>query len=422
MTTSRKCITEGCTVQTTRADGLCSPCRMGSVASEHVPRTSEANRQDDKSIGGAMPRSGEAMSHEERWEKAKRDAEQAMKDLGLEDEPRPGDDQAKTSAVEATGAGGRDTARSEADSSRGKEEGAPADAPPATHGERKDEPRPGGGSRYTYTHDVPQPLPHRNTTRSLRVSSEAKAKSFEYWIEDRDGNEHHGPFETYEEAAKNCRITKGEKIVNRDIPRSETAPACLAPDVACSAEPKWSGRCGEHYWRMVAGQEPGQVRPTATAEGFNLSVTWDQFDKVVRERDRLRREVNTHLAAVLADPLYGGPSIAGLKAAVMCEACEHETQTCTGVPDTEHTCGREQRRERARETTNEATAHAAIGAGGGDDDDVRAAWDEAIARCRKIVQNYALEGDPIEGRYEIPADQVCGELDERMRLLGEKNR
>jgi hypothetical protein len=201
------------------------------------------------------------MSHEERWEKAKRDAEQAMKDLGLEDEPRPGDDQAKTSAVEATGAGGRDTARSEADSSRGKEEGAPADAPPATHGERKDEPRPGGGSRYTYTHDVPQPLPHRNTTRSLRVSSEAKAKSFEYWIEDRDGNEHHGPFETYEEAAKNCRITKGEKIVNRDIPRSETAPACLAPDVECKAEPKWSGRCGEHYWRMVAGQEPGHPPP-----------------------------------------------------------------------------------------------------------------------------------------------------------------
>jgi hypothetical protein len=46
MTTSRKCITEGCTVQTTRADGLCSPCRMGSVASEHVPRTSEATRNE----------------------------------------------------------------------------------------------------------------------------------------------------------------------------------------------------------------------------------------------------------------------------------------------------------------------------------------------------------------------------------------
>ncbi len=40
--------------------------------------------------------------------------------------------QQETSAVEATGAGGRDTARSEADSSRGKKEGAAADAPPAT--------------------------------------------------------------------------------------------------------------------------------------------------------------------------------------------------------------------------------------------------------------------------------------------------
>lgn len=45
---------------------------------------------------------------------------------------------------------------------------------------------------------------------------------------------------------------------------------------------------------------------------------------------------------------------------------------------------------------------------------------EAIAACRKIVHDYALEGDPIEGPYQIPVDEVCGELDERMRLLGEK--
>lgn len=40
----------------------------------------------------------------------------------------------------------------------------------------------------------------------------------EYWIEEADGNDR-GPFDTYQEAANNLRITKGEKIVNRDVPR-----------------------------------------------------------------------------------------------------------------------------------------------------------------------------------------------------------
>src|SRR5262245_2095402 len=30
---------------------------------------------------------------------------------------------------------------------------------------------------------------------------------------------------------------------------------CCAPD-GCVVEAVWSGRCKEHYWRMVAGQEP----------------------------------------------------------------------------------------------------------------------------------------------------------------------
>jgi hypothetical protein len=85
------------------------------------------------------------------------------------------------------------------------------------------------------------------TRDTIPGSSEAKAKSFEYWIEDRDGNEHHGPFETYEEAAKNCRIAKGEKIVNRDVPRSETATASAdeATDHDC-----YENECGSQFRRM----------------------------------------------------------------------------------------------------------------------------------------------------------------------------
>jgi hypothetical protein len=61
--------------------------------------------------------------------------------------------------------------------------------------------------------------------------------------------------------SKCCYCGREPEVVEHSI-----SMTCQAPDVFCDQIPKWSGRCGEHYWRMVAGQEPGQVRPTATTE------------------------------------------------------------------------------------------------------------------------------------------------------------
>ena len=63
--------------------------------------------------------------------------------------------------------------------------------------------------------------------------------------------------------------------------------------------------------------------------------------------------------------------------------------------------GRERRRESATPTVDDSGI-----------------WNEAIEACRKIVSDYNGEGDSPTARMSV--DDVCGELDERMRLLGEK--
>jgi hypothetical protein len=246
-------------VQTDRSDGLCGPCRMGSVASEHVPRPGDDSAE--KSMKTASSEctptdcycdylaSGEHCRRLPRPSDAPTDEPD---DVGQQEEWEVSD--AEDGGYCARGPW------------RVTIEEAARDIPAAHRIEPSDEVPVGWpdvtcsfcghNGKFGTCPECGHPVPTKEGRSSEATPSLVEAvRKYVTMVEEDEGD-----VETF------CARAEGEYDVmvtalEAAEQRSETAPACLAPDVECKAEPKWSGRCGEHYWRMVAGQEPGHPPP-----------------------------------------------------------------------------------------------------------------------------------------------------------------